>query len=290
MASALYHYTGPEGLAGILSSRTIWATDLRYLNDSSEFTYAIELARDELTRWPHGDIAYFPAFKEEVLQHLTQIEGYVFVTSLSEESDLLSQWRGYCSPGPGFAVGISRDYIAKLSTTPVIAFNQCVYAKDEQVKRIDNLIRQAVAALPRGNVKPPTTANYKNPEEYKAEVRAVLRGVHIKRFSALVTAFINSLLDLAAVFKNPTFNEESEWRVVIRSSDAASVRHRAGKSFLIPYIPLPLDLTERGAIREIVVGPSPHPQLSAASVRAYALNTLGYAPDITLSSVPYRFW
>jgi hypothetical protein len=34
----LYHYTGLDGLVGIVTDRAIWATDARYLNDASELT------------------------------------------------------------------------------------------------------------------------------------------------------------------------------------------------------------------------------------------------------------
>ena len=36
----LWHYTTAEGLKGILSDQTLWATDYRYLNDESEITYS----------------------------------------------------------------------------------------------------------------------------------------------------------------------------------------------------------------------------------------------------------
>ena len=39
----LYHYTGWEGLEGILRERMIWATDVRYLNDTSEVHYTREV-------------------------------------------------------------------------------------------------------------------------------------------------------------------------------------------------------------------------------------------------------
>jgi hypothetical protein len=41
----LYHYTDATGLLGIVQSRAIWATHIRYLNDAQEFDYAADLAR-----------------------------------------------------------------------------------------------------------------------------------------------------------------------------------------------------------------------------------------------------
>ena len=49
----LYHYTHRTALSGILSSKSIWATDARQLEDPSEIRYGFEIAQeilsDELT-------------------------------------------------------------------------------------------------------------------------------------------------------------------------------------------------------------------------------------------------
>ena len=37
----LHHYTTAEGLRGILKSKSLWASDLRFLNDRSELITAI---------------------------------------------------------------------------------------------------------------------------------------------------------------------------------------------------------------------------------------------------------
>src|SRR5688572_24519739 len=48
----LFHYTSQKGLLGIVGERCLWLTDVRYMNDSTEFTLAVELLAnriDELT-------------------------------------------------------------------------------------------------------------------------------------------------------------------------------------------------------------------------------------------------
>src|SRR5262245_10539375 len=45
---ALYHYTSQKGLLGILDSQALWATNLRYMNDSQEFQHALALAASVL--------------------------------------------------------------------------------------------------------------------------------------------------------------------------------------------------------------------------------------------------
>src|SRR2546430_1425649 len=40
----MFHYTDRAGLIGIIQSKTVWATHIRYLNDSSEYSYTSNLA------------------------------------------------------------------------------------------------------------------------------------------------------------------------------------------------------------------------------------------------------
>jgi hypothetical protein len=46
ITETLYHYTDMRGLKGILEAGQIWFTDYRHLNDSSELTHGIDIARD----------------------------------------------------------------------------------------------------------------------------------------------------------------------------------------------------------------------------------------------------
>lgn len=41
----IFHYTSGDGLLGILSSDTIWATSIHHLNDGKEFSHARELVQ-----------------------------------------------------------------------------------------------------------------------------------------------------------------------------------------------------------------------------------------------------
>ncbi len=39
----LYHYTTAEGLQGIIKTKSIWASDYRFLNDATEFDYGLSI-------------------------------------------------------------------------------------------------------------------------------------------------------------------------------------------------------------------------------------------------------
>jgi hypothetical protein len=48
--ATLYHYTSAAGLLGILKTRSIWATNIRFMNDTREFALALDLITAALQR------------------------------------------------------------------------------------------------------------------------------------------------------------------------------------------------------------------------------------------------
>lgn len=66
----LYHYTRLPGLLGIIDSKALWATDIRYLNDETEFHHAVDITRDLLTelkdfaRRLRGPRSFLPFWRE----------------------------------------------------------------------------------------------------------------------------------------------------------------------------------------------------------------------------------
>ena len=46
--STIYHYTDPRGLVGVLSHDQLWATDIRFLNDSAELVHAERIQKEVL--------------------------------------------------------------------------------------------------------------------------------------------------------------------------------------------------------------------------------------------------
>jgi hypothetical protein len=114
-------------------------------------------------------------------------------------------------------------------------------------------------------------------------------------------AFEHLLVEVGAFFKDPSFIEEREWRLVSHPIDIrlSNVGFRSGRSMLTPYFRIPLgdDLGE--VIEGVTVGPCPHPKLSADSVRALCIREgirksarwgTGYEVRVRNSAVPYRNW
>jgi hypothetical protein len=137
---SLCHYTSATGLIGILESKQLYATDVRFLNDSQELLYAVDLAKQYLTNQPlQSKDDERKAFADFALKLLDTKDNLVvilgtptFVASFSEENDLLSQWRGYCPNGNGFAISFSPDCIMELAKAHRWQLLKCLYSKREQ--------------------------------------------------------------------------------------------------------------------------------------------------------------
>src|ERR1035441_5092669 len=54
-ASLVYHYTAAEGLKGIIENRCIWATNVNFLNDFSEYQYGVEVVREGIKKLDFED-------------------------------------------------------------------------------------------------------------------------------------------------------------------------------------------------------------------------------------------
>jgi Protein of unknown function (DUF2971) len=264
----LYHYTSQRGLAGIVEKRKLWATHIRYLNDSKELDYASELARDHLCRERESGDKHRRQFAMKALSDLDSLVGIetpltVYVTSFSRHGNQLSQWRGYCPPGNGFSLGFRVNDLRKLAEKRSyefdIAFIPCLYDVGEQNALMSELISTAR-----------TTPTDVSPE----------------------FLFILLILKWGPAIKHRGFEEEAEWRLVVRGMRNDSLL-REGGSFLIPYVEVDLaDTGQKGidCIASVTVGPTPHPELSEQSVRDL-LERHNVRNCITSrSEIPFRNW
>lgn len=94
----LYHYTSVDALVSIVHTKRLRASNIRFLNDRTESQRLRESVVEILQKRVSG-------FEEQevirtivnLLEHHSKRSD--FVVSLSEKSDLLSQWRAYCPPG-----------------------------------------------------------------------------------------------------------------------------------------------------------------------------------------------
>lgn len=266
--TVLYHYTTQVGLLGILDSGYIWATKIQFMNDATEFRTAIEMVATELrSRAPdYFDTSPERARVNALFEQVSAVESTdVFVLSLTEEDDQLSQWRAYSGHHSGFAIGFDVAVLCKVASEHGFSLDGCIY---------DTRAQSYLAAILVDN--------------------GLLWLSHSARMERRrCREFRRTLLKLAPLFKHYTFAEEGEWRLTSTSHLATSpeIGFRAGPSTIVPYYKIPLRAKDgTSVLSSVTVGPTPHPELSVASVHALAsARGFGGVP-VWESKIPLRTW
>ena len=270
-STALYHYTSARSISEILDSRVLWASSVHCMNDAEEYIYAFTLTRELCAR---PDIIP-PHMAAAILQSLDNDYRGVemlskFITSFSEDGDLLSQWRAYTGGGPGFSLGFEPEGLLTIAERNECLLLKCIYGRDDQVAAVQDLLYQIIDHYcidPSSGCLPPRFGN----------------------------SFVRALKDLAAAFKDPSFIEEREWRLVTPSLPSAGehVHFRPGISLLIPYVHVRIaDECEPIPISSAIVGPTVRPELSRLTLLD-AFATYGctaISESVINSKSPYRGW
>ena len=275
----LYHYTTFSGLLGIVDSRALWASDIRYMNDSAELKHTADLIAREISRRiaaGHPNPNLLNQFLDWVSHRITN--GHLlFGASFRSNGNLLSQWRGYSSHGKGVSIGFDPQSILALAQQQAFQVGRCVYEPAAQLALISQVVDAVEAvAEARGECtdpqqRPPEQSYHDSFEEVESD-----------------------LLRIAAILKHPSFQEEEEWRVVspvIRDLSEARVRFREGTSMIIPYLEFGLTAApgQPLAFEHLFLGPSPNISISMNSLEL-CLAQHGIRPNngISYCQIPYR--
>ena len=261
----LFHYTSFDAFQKIIASRKIWATDIHYLNDASEFMYTLELAREVMkSRSAITTYAELMVDKSSDLDrnvaelminsiHMTEAikrDMYSYVFSLTEERSLLSQWRAYCSKG-GVSVGFNSQKLLDILNKHNLSIFKCEYCRDRQIELINSRINEM-----------------KDLESYKTFTENLKNNPSLKFFQL----FMVRLSQLAIQFKHPDFHEEKEWRIGILtpSHTVKKEQFRPKDSCLVPYQEISIECSDGSLpIEEILIGPSTNAELAKLSIERY---------------------
>jgi len=278
----LYHYTSTTGLIGILESRALWASELRYLNDSAELSHGYRLIVDEVRakRIRSSESSEVLGQLERWLDLRSRFGPMVFVAAFTGSGNLLSQWRAYCPPAGGVSFGLAATHLQDVCQASEFSLARCVYTAVEQSDLVRKLVQEVVLAA---------EATGPNPLAPKDE-----------SFHSTFLELEESIMRVCAVLKHSAFREEAEWRAVSKAfsdfvrREGARINYRAGRSMLVPYIPLPLANSNKIIPIDIVItGPTPDPAAAEASIQrcvARHINNMHASWTSRYCEIPYRAW
>ncbi len=265
----LYHYTNQEGFLGIFSSKTLWATKIHNLNDTKEFNHAIELVNTAV--W-HISKAQKENWQANLFEKLKcRLDGisklHIYVSSVSEEGDILSQWRGYCPKG-GISIGFNRVHLMKICNDQGFSLKPCIYEYSQQKSIIEKLIIELIKNIVK-------LSESRNIDE------AMKLGID---------KFLPNFIQVSPTLKDSSFSEEKEWRIIsfpLRMDDSRC-RFRPGNPSLIPYLEVKLlDSGGKFPVNRICIGPTSDNELALDSVTHFLIHQrIDF--QVSISRIPYR--
>lgn len=278
-------------MKGILGKNSLWASQIHFLNDTQEFKYSIgifekvlaELRKElpEIKGWmqvigepsstsdPNLALSILYGSMKNVLLSLSPFfdKAPICVFSLSEEVDLLSQWRGYCPPGGGYSIGFRPQLLNQFLKTQNLYLEPCIYNEIKQEARVKEAVTNTRDIL------------LKNWTGTLKENQKVLE-THVAQF------FID-FSRIASTLKHPSFSQESEWRIISDYIANKNMSFRVRKSMILPYFSISFKDFEPFLIDEIIIGPAPEQSLAESSLRQFILQKK-LNISIKTSKIPYR--
>ena len=259
--SYLFHYTDNPGILGVLKSKTIWATEARYLSDEKE----IEQAKDyiQLHASNFRENAYssqFSADEKELLEALEEgakvTRPGVCIASFSEERDQLSQWRAY-SGQDGYALGLSGAVLRECAMAQGFILGQCTY---------DHTVSCRIAGEILMNLLELYRASNDKSDGFKKKLCKQI-AIDITRYGPLL--------------KHRSFVEEKEWRIITPQISIGDSRldFRESDGKILPYVSVDIErcLRHRGSEDGtlVIVGPRRDYFLAAYAIQALTHREIG---------------
>lgn len=281
----LFHYARPSAFNGIFATRSLYASHIAFLNDSSEFRFTFNCAASTIRRLRKelcpesllADADQIVKIKDDVLQRTLNLitsnmefiplASGTFVTCFSTKFDDLSQWRAYCPQG-GFAIGFHKEDLESMQHVTLgprkVILMPCIYVNefDDKVPEVEGLLR--------------------DPDRWREDDEA---------HHPTADEIFKHIESSAPTIKSDAFKEEDEWRLIVTHLIQAHydrIEFTASPEMLRPHIPLALPENFRHSLK-IVIGPSSHQSLLATSAKHVA-KKYHLRFEYMQSPIPFRYF
>ncbi len=252
----LYHYCSNNSFHSIIENHRICLSSLSLSNDSMEGKLVTEI----ITRIAKADGLDKDAINrlQQSVSILEQVfDGLGFC--LSEEGDLLSQWRGYAADATGVSVGFSKDYLEQFAETSRgqeisgFSLQRVEYDLEKQNSLIKPTYIEIKKLIDEGAFKFPTRRSLldtRSNDEVESD------NEKFKRAFSNLSMRVLLLFEKLFLLKTDAFSEEKEWRLIsylVKRDDRCSFR--ALNDRIVPFRRFELLESESGSIVEVILGP-----------------------------------
>lgn len=267
----VYHYTGANGLIGLIKEKKVWATHSEYLNDPLEGKFGLKIItsvlHDFIKKEKNNEIkSMLAALHSNFKKRAAEGKVNLYISSFCECENDLVQWKMYGQNGWGYSIGFNVDQsgIDPEKLLPVI------YEKNEQRFFVEELISFTINELGKKEIKPGD-------------------------LSSAYDCLASYLKKMIAIMKQKEYSHEKEWRYVYdfaTGSSTPELKFREGKNqTIIPYLSLPIsgDSSKENvdAISKIVLGPQREDESESIKTLLRANGVFKEIP-VSLSSMRYR--
>lgn len=262
-----------------MESGVIRASHVYYMNDQNEIRYAIdkfiEIIRRHGNKEKDSPISTLLSQIPEWLQNIRNNPHYIFVFSLSEKGNLLSQWRAYTPHGTGISIGFNKNDLSRFAEKNGLLLLRCLYDREDQNSILSQALEKILSEfeIKKDNI---DISNKPAGQEYHSYLQ-IYTGQLLKEFIKI---------------KDPAFPEECEWRLVskyYKKYTDNEIQFRSGKTTLVPYVNFELKKIrdDNKFFEQVYVGPSPNYNLAHNTIAAYLSNKNACRRTIN-SQQPYR--
>lgn len=276
----LYHYCPTDSFLSIIQNRSIRLSSLTNSNDAMEGKWIRNIFQRKCEEQSFS--------KSDVVEIMTSFDFIIEFTRplgfcLTEEGDLLSQWRGYADDGQGMSIGFAKEFlddtVHSSGNTNGYSLQQIAYGDDVEIENVQKVIKALKEFSDKGAFQPWNLFDTIKSEEEK-EAKKKLR----------IAASAPLLLLMFELFKakSPSFSEEKEWRLISYSFKelADDCRFTASNGNLKRYREYPLPTEGLNSVVEVVLGPKN--TSDEDDVRVLLENNGFKAVNIVRSGATYR--
>lgn len=286
--TTLYHYCSTPTFHKIIEDKNIKLSSLSLSNDSMEGKLVgnvlEKLANSGLlTLHQRNSIMEVTHLLEEVF------DGIGFC--LSEEGDLLSQWRGYADDGKGISIGFSKAFLDELSLLKsseeerAFKLQKVIYLPEEHIKKVTPIYSKATEIVKDKDfnlLETKTLLDMRSDEQVEIDIKTKKR----KRSELVMEMF--ALIPILFTLKSEAFVEEREWRLLAwgAKSEGDGMSYTSKEDCIIPCQFKSLIEPKTTPINEIILGPK---HLTPIEVVKGFLTSNGFNNvDVKKSKASYR--